>query len=123
MSTPRSLLRIMTLLYAIYFVVSSIGSGFSLFKGLVFVLLACGGWGIWPGLFLFIGLLMFYDALLGLFLGYTGDFHGRSGQSREIQRATEPALFWVAVLCKLLISCLAAGYVLIAERKEKKQDD
>ena len=29
----------------------------------------------------------------------------------------------VIVLCKLLISCLAAGFVLIAERKEKKQED
>ena len=123
MPTPRSLLRMMALLFAIYVIVSSIGSGFSLVNGLILVLLACGGWGIWPGLFLSIGLFMFYDALLSLFLGHTGDFHGRSGQSREIQRAAEPALFWFTVLCKLLISCLATGHVLIAGRKEKKQED
>ena len=125
MTNPRFLLRIASLLYAVYFIASSIGSGFSLIKSLIFILLACSGWGIWSGLFLFIGLLMLYDVVLSLSLGHTGDLHGRSGQSREIQRAAEPALFWTTVLCKLLISCLATGHVLFTDWKERnrKQDD
>ena len=113
---PRSIVRIVSLLYGIYFIFACLSSGCATslampIKALILVALLCFGWG-WLGLLLSIGFIMFADATMGLTLGHTTEFHGRSSSGRLISRTEEAALFWTTVLIKLAISLIAAGYAL-----------